>query len=106
VAEELFNAVRFYNETSVWFARFFLLMPDHCHRLISFPSDISITNAIANWKRYTARKLSIKWQENFFDHRIRNDENWEEKANYIRMNPVRKDLVKYPNDWPWVLELR
>ncbi len=104
VADSLFSAVRFYNENSIWFTRLFLLMPDHCHALISFPRSVDMTKVVGNWKRYTAKKLSIKWQENFFDHRIRNGESWEVKASYIRMNPVRKGLVEEPQDWPWILE--
>lgn len=61
---------------------------------------------VGNWKRYTSKTASMKWQENFFDHRIRSGENWEEKAHYIRMNPARKGLVEDPEEWPWVLQVR
>jgi putative transposase len=40
------------------------------------------------------------WQRGFFDHRLRADESFEEKATYVRMNPVRKGLVGRPDDWP------
>jgi REP element-mobilizing transposase RayT len=34
----------------------------------------------------------------FFDHIIRNREDFEETLEYIRMNPVRRGLVKDPKD--------
>ncbi|MDQ8201112.1 transposase [Pelagicoccus enzymogenes] len=97
---QLIETVQFYHRRHTWHCRLFLLMPDHLHALIAFPSRDSMTKTIANWKRYTARTLSIDWQTNFFDHRIRNDENWELKAQYIRENPVRAGLVKHSQDWP------
>lgn len=74
-------------------------MPDHLHALISFPSGESMR---ACWKRFTSKKTGIIWQRDFFDHRIRNDESWQAKADYIRQNPVRKKLVARSEDWPWV----
>jgi putative transposase len=55
-----------------------------------------------NWKRYTARILKITWQDGFFDHRLRHDESFVEKAAYIRMNPVRSGLIRAPEEWPYV----
>ena len=37
----------------------------------------------------------------FFDHRIRDDHQLELKANYIRPNPVVKNLCAAEADWPW-----
>ena len=57
---------------------------------------------VSAWKRITARRYGIRWQRDFFDHRIRNDAERVEKDNYIVKNPVRKDLVAEPNEWPYV----
>jgi hypothetical protein len=54
------------------------------------------------WKRWTARHLGIVWQRDFFEHRLRSDESWREKADYILANPVRKGLVKSAEDWAYV----
>jgi putative transposase len=104
VAETLFDSAKFYASSLRWLPRLILLMPDHCHALASFPSDSSMSRVIGDWKRYTAKMADVSWQRGFFDHRIRNDENWEEKASYIRLNPVRAGLVAKPEQWPWVLE--
>ena len=42
-----------------------------------------------------------RWQPNSFHHRLRRQENYTEKWNYVRENPVRKGLVKTPEDWPY-----
>jgi hypothetical protein len=40
----------------------------------------------------------------FFDHRVRSEESLEEKACYIRLNPVRAGLITCPDDWPYFWE--
>ncbi len=81
-----------------------LLMPDHVHALIAAAPDKNIEHLVSNWKRYTALKTSIIWQKNFFDHRLRSDESWEEKAAYIRQNPRRAGLIGEHEAWPYQIE--
>ncbi len=81
-----------------------LFMPDHLHALISFSEQIGMKKSIADWKRYTSVQLGIGWQRDFFDHRLRKNEAYLEKAAYIRMNPVRAGLVASAEDWPYVWE--
>ena len=42
------------------------------------------------------------WQEESFDHVLRSEDSLEEKREYIRQNPVRRGLVKRPEDYPWL----
>ena len=100
VAEKLLAAVRHYHDAHRWHVSLWLLMPDHLHALVSCPRDESLTKLIAAWKRFTALKAGIEWQKGFFDHRLRADESFEEKAHYIRENPVRKWLAATPESWP------
>jgi putative transposase len=79
-------------------------MPDHCHALISFQRDRAMKKVIANWKEVVAKQTGVGWQRDFFDHRLRNDEGYEEKAHYIRLNPVRQNLVATPEHWRFVWE--
>jgi len=39
--------------------------------------------------RFEARQ--INWQRDFFDHRLRGDEGWREKSDYILRNPFALD---------------
>jgi putative transposase len=81
---------------------FVLLMPDHLHALVSFPTSKDMKTVVTEWKKYAAHEFGISWQRDFFDHRLRNDESLRDKEDYIRMNPVRAGLVNRPEDWPRV----
>ena len=69
--------------------------------LIGVPANARLSNLIRDFKRLTARIGRIVWQRNFFDHRLRRDESFVEKADYIRANPVRAGLVSSTEDWPY-----
>jgi putative transposase len=105
-AEKLFDSARFYWDRSLWGLPLFLLMPDHLHMLAIFGPDANMSKVVRSWKRYTARHVGIRWQRDFFDHRLRSDESLEEKAAYILNNPVRAGLVTRSEDWPYQIQLR
>lgn len=85
----------------------YCLMPDHFHGLIGLgPSGLSLSAicgafksiSTATYWRWGEGRL---WQARFFDHIIRNEQDFCETAEYIRMNPVRKGLVSRWEDWPF-----
>ena len=78
-------------------------MPDHVHFLATFSVDVKMTNVVASWKRFTSNHAKLNWQRDFFDHRLRGDEGWREKSDYILQNPVRAELIEKYEDWPYVL---
>jgi REP element-mobilizing transposase RayT len=98
----LATAVDEYVHREKWWCHLFLAMPDHVHALFAFSASEQMAATVRNWKRFTAKAGGIEWQDGFFDHRLRNDESFEQKAYYIRMNPVRAGLVKSPERWPYV----
>jgi len=103
VAQALFETVAFRNAKHMWYAYLFLVMPDHVHALLSFPpSDKPLRSIVSEWKGWTAKKLGINWQSDFFEHRLRQDESRRQKGDYILHNPVRAGLVQRPQDWPHV----
>ena len=97
--------MRVYREQRKWYPSLFLLMPDHLHMLIGFGRGHEMSKVIQAWKRYTATKHGIEWQREFFDHRLRSEENTANKAAYILQNPVRAGLIKEGATWPWILML-
>jgi len=103
-AHHLLKSVSFYQEKRRWFVHLFLLMPDHVHALLSFPKHEAMPDVIGDWKRYQSKLFGIRWQDNFFDHRIRNTEEYLEKAAYIQRNPVAKGLCCQAEDWRWVFD--
>ena len=103
ISKRLLETVRHRQEKFLWWPHLFLLMPDHLHALISFPlSDKPLQTVVSKWKEWTAKELGIRWQRDFFEHRLRHDESHRQKADYILENPVRKKLVGCPEDWPFV----
>jgi putative transposase len=85
-----------------WHCRLMLLMPDHLHAIIAFPREPGLKETIINWKHYLATHQKIEWQRDFFDRRLRNHHEEQEKISYILMNPVRRGLCERAEDWPWV----
>jgi REP element-mobilizing transposase RayT len=102
IGSAILESVRYWNQAEIWFCRLVLLMPDHVHLLVSFPDLPSFSRVVGNWKHWLSTQHDIIWQENFFDHRIRKDESYGEKAEYILQNPVRAGLVDKAEDWPYV----
>jgi putative transposase len=104
IADELFETIKYRNKEGVWYAHIALLMPDHVHFLLSFPeTEKRMQTIVSKWKEWTAKTLKIDWQRDFFEHRLRQEESFREKADYILANPVRAGLVKESEEWPYVL---
>ena len=103
LAELLFETVEHRQQKGLWWPHLVLVMPDHVHALISFPpSGKPLDSIISKWKEWTAKKLGIVWQRDFFEHRLRKEESFREKADYVLENPVRAGLAKRWEDWPYM----
>jgi putative transposase len=102
VSKVILNAAKFYHEKDRWYVWVILLMPDHLHALVSIGLQDDLSKIVKEWKGFTAKKSGIKWQRGFFDHRLRSDENLQQKEWYIRNNPVRQNLVSKPEDWVFI----
>ena len=82
-------------------------MPNHIHVLLTPNADLArITN---QWKGATARIANRMlgrvgrpfWQDECFDHWVRNGSQFDRIRTYIEWNPVRAGLAGRPEDWPW-----
>jgi REP element-mobilizing transposase RayT len=87
--------------------RAWVIMPNHVHLLLE--PKVSLP-AITRWlKGSTARKANqilgrignTFWQDESFDHWIRNDGELNRIVRYIEYNPVTAGFVQTPEDWPW-----
>jgi putative transposase len=81
-----------------------VLMPDHLHLLATIPPTTNIQRTIVNWKRFVSRNVAVRWQQDFFEHRLRSDEHFGAKRQYLRQNPVRAGLVQDADEWPFLYE--
>lgn len=63
-----------------------------------------MSRTIGAWKSWHGRNSGVEWQDNYFDHRIRNEAELQLKAVYIRNNPVANGRCARPEDWAWVVD--
>ena len=84
-----------------------VVMPNHVHLLMEPRAPMAaITKAI---KGVTAHKANLVlgrtgksfWQDESFDHWIRNETEFGKVKLYIERNPVMAGLVERPEDWAW-----
>lgn len=93
----------------------YVVMPNHVHLFLELvagavPStdDPQLKKTLHQFKRWTgheaARILSLDgerfWQEEWFDHWSRSDEEDDRICAYIRRNPEKAGLVQDYRDWP------
>jgi REP element-mobilizing transposase RayT len=92
-------------DARAWLVGYYLLMPDHMH-FFATPGefDFPLTRWTHYWKRNFTRRLPAghpRLQDDQWDTRMRNGKHFTETWEYVRQNPVRKHLVKHPDDWPY-----
>jgi REP element-mobilizing transposase RayT len=104
IGRKILDSVAYRETLGHWWTHVCLLMPDHLHMLITPAESPGLASPIVAWKRYTRHTYSVRWQRDFFDHRLRSDESFAEKAEYILQNPVRAGLVERAEDWPYRLQ--
>jgi REP element-mobilizing transposase RayT len=79
------------------------IMPDHIHVLFELGVRLTVGRCVARWKADVRRKTSYAegWQRDFWEHRVRNDEQWEDYGLYMFLNPYRASLIRRDESWPW-----
>jgi len=103
IGQAILGSIGHRHDKKVWFCHLAVLMPDHIHLMLSFPSELpSLGLIVGKWKHFLAHQYAIEWQENFHDHRIRSVEKYGEIVQYVRDNPVRAGLASKAADWPYV----
>jgi putative transposase len=76
-----------------------VILPDHFHAILQ-PINQSISNIIHQFKITYSRHFRDKyragrvWQNRFWDHVIRGQEDLHKHINYIHYNPVKHGLAK------------
>ncbi len=90
-----------------------VVMNDHVHALITPKkkedgSRFSLEEIIHTNKSFTTHQINKSmnrsgqfWQDERFERIIRDEEEFQEKMNYMRNNPVSSELVKSARDYPW-----
>jgi putative transposase len=95
-----------------WLVGRYVLMPDHVH-LFCAPSALvpePLQTWVAFWKSKAARHWPRRddapiWQRHCWDTQLRRGESYNEKWDYVVNNPIRAELVKKSEDWPYQGEM-
>jgi putative transposase len=97
-----------------------VLLPDHLHTIWSLPpgdtnfsrrwswikhrfvrawTDNGGLEQVVSESRSRNRRRGV-WQRRFWEHSIRDEEDFERHVDYIHYNPVKHELARSPRDWP------
>ena len=91
------------NDATAWAVGKYIILPDHIHLFAGATGDsVSYENWVRYWKsRFTKthRDPNHLWQTDHWDTRIRSRSHYEEKWEYVSMNPVRHGYVDEPHQW-------
>ena len=83
----------------------YCIMSDHIHMILRIESDIdgrmisapTVSTVVGSMKRWVSRKVGRPiWQKSFYDHGIRNQQDYDEIWQYIENNPLKYALNRTP----------
>ena len=109
------DAIRYWHGIK-WQLYAAVVMPDHVHALaqpLYQPTEgtFGLAEILHSIKRFSARKVNqgrgvqgSLWQDERFDRIVRDEEEFLEKWQYIRHNPVKAGLAIIPEEYPWLYE--
>ena len=91
-----------------------VVMADHAHAVFRLIEPHKLGGVLRQIKGRSARLVNqllqkdhrLKpvplWMEESFDHIVRHEAELQEKVEYIRQNPVRRGLVRKPEEYKWL----
>ena len=92
----LLNTIKDFNNHAV----IYLFMPDHAHLILQGNTSTSdVITSVNLFKQKTGfwfyeNMKNTRWQKDYFDHIIRNEEDLKNQIYYILNNPVRSGIVE------------
>eukprot|EP01035_Chromulina_nebulosa_P055090 gene55090-75485_t len=79
-------------------------MPDHFHAVVTLGPTTDLSAALRLFKGQLTPILhrhSLRWQKNFYDHRLRATEELLPTYLYVILNPNQAKLIATHEKWPW-----
>jgi putative transposase len=84
-----------------------VVLPDHVHMIVA-PTNTNLSNAIRRAKLSFSASLRNRigvrsgrvWQNRFWDHVIRDQDDLNNHIDYIHRNPVKHGVAGNPREWP------
>lgn len=88
-----------------------VILPDHIHCIWRMPEgDADYSSRWREIKKAASRRIvpgtdvrneRAVWQRRFWEHVIRDEEDWRRHVDYIHYNPVKHRLAASSALWPW-----
>ena len=82
----------------------YVIMPNHVHLIFRLTGSKRSLSEIVNWLKGSVTKAAggSVWQKSFYDHIIRDDEDYYRISEYIRYNPIvwSSDIYFLTDDMP------
>jgi REP element-mobilizing transposase RayT len=110
VADMVVQSLKHFNKTR-YVLHAWCVMPNHVHVVVQpkiHTDRPSLTSLMHSWKSFTSHKANeilnrrgSFWQEEYYDHLIRNDKEFVYYVAYTLKNPVLAGLCKDWRDWPY-----
>ncbi|KAA6182398.1 transposase [Thiohalocapsa marina] len=93
-----------------------VVLPDHLHAVWQLPDgDADYPNRWREIKKHVSKRVDTAtnhrrekqvWQRRYWEHVIRNSDDWRRHLDYVHYNPVKHGLVECARDWPYSSFLR
>ena len=88
-----------------------VVLPDHLHCVLRLPEgDSDFSGRWREIKKYVTNSLDVRrnhrgegmvWQRRFWEHLIRDEDDWRRHMDYVHYNPVKHGYVNSPAQWRW-----
>jgi REP element-mobilizing transposase RayT len=109
------EAIKHFHKVRYWLTAA-VVMPDHIHLLLKPVAlkpglEFPLSKILQGIKGFSAREINKTrgtkghlWQDENFDRILRDNEEYLEKWNYIRSNPIKAGLCQAPEDYTFLWE--
>jgi len=85
-----------------------VFLPDHWHAIVMLLYPTTISRVMESITVSSTRQIDmlrgdrgLLCQGRFFDRALRTVKEYQEKVEYIHLNPVKRGLVTKPEEWRW-----
>ncbi len=108
MARLLIDVLYHYRAEGKFLLHAFVVMPNHFHIIITPAPETTLERAMQLIKGNCSVRMRKEfgkewalWQPGYFDYRVRNEEDFKKRQEYIHQNPVRGHLAEIAEDFPF-----
>ena len=111
------ESIRFVKSQKPFYIDAWVVLPDHLHAVLTSPDDdVDYSSRWREIKKRFSKSLPKTefltqtrkrknergiWQRRFWEHTIRDDNDYWHHVNYVHFNPLKHGLVSQVADWPY-----